>query len=43
MEVGVMFIFSDTMYFSPTLKVLAAQSIVNNNITTEEIPKHLQE
>ena len=31
------------MYFSPTLKVLAAQSIVNNNITTEEIPKHLQE
>ena len=31
------------MYFSPTLKILAAQSIVNNNITSEEIPKHLQE
>ena len=32
------------MYCSPpTLKVLAAQSIVNNNITSDEIPKHLQE
>ena len=34
--------FLDTLYFQPTLKVLAAQSIVNNNITTEEIPKLLQ-
>ena len=42
MEVSVMFIFPDTMYCSPpTLKVLTAQSIVDNNITSEDIPKHL--
>ena len=31
------------MYNSPTLKALAAQPIVNNDITTVEIPTHLQE
>ena len=31
------------MYNTPTLKALAAQSIVNNDITTVEIPTHLQE
>ena len=31
------------MFSSPTLKALAAQSIVNNYITTVEIPTHLQE
>ena len=31
------------MYSSPSLKVLAAQSIVNNDITTVQIPIHLQE
>ena len=31
------------MYSSQTLKALTAQSIVNNDITTEEIPIHLQE
>ena len=31
------------MYSSPSLKVLAAQSIVNNDITSVEIPIHLQE
>ena len=31
------------MYNSPTLKALAAQPIVNNDITTVEIPTHLHE
>ena len=31
------------MFNSPTLKALAAQSIINNDITTVEIPTHLQE
>ena len=31
------------MYNPPTLKALAAQPIVNNDITTVEIPTHLQE
>jgi len=31
------------MYNSPSLKALAAQPIVNNDITTVEIPTHLQE
>ena len=31
------------MYSSPSLKVLAAQSIVNNDITLVEIPIHLKE
>ena len=31
------------MYSSPSLKVLAAQSIVDNDITTVQIPIHLQE
>ena len=38
-----LYFFADTMYNSPTLKALAAQSIVNNDITTVEIPTHLQE
>merc|ERR1712215_45505 len=37
------FFFADTMYNTPTLKALAAQSIVTNDITTVEIPTHLQE
>ena len=33
-----------TMYISPsTLKALSAQTIVNNIIPTDEIPKYLQE
>merc|ERR1712236_24243 len=39
----IFFFFADTMYNTPTLKALAAQSIVNNDITTVEIPTHLQE
>ena len=35
--------FSDTMYISPTLKALTAQTIVNNNILTDEIPLQLHE
>ena len=31
------------MYISPTLKALAAQTIVNNDIPTDEIPIQLQE
>ena len=31
------------MYNTPSLKALAAQSIVNNDISTVEIPTHLQE
>ena len=31
------------MYSSPSLKALAAQSIVNNDITLVEIPIHLKE
>ena len=31
------------MYISPTLKALAAQTIVNNDILTDEIPICLQE
>jgi len=41
--VYIFFFFADTMYNTPTLKALAAQSIVNNDITTVEIPTHLQE
>ena len=36
--------FLGTMYISPsTLKALSAQTIVNNKIPTDEIPKNLQE
>ena len=38
-----LYIFADILYNSPTLKTLAAQSIINNDITTVEIPTHLQE
>ena len=31
------------MYSSPSLKVLATQSIVNNDILTDDIPAQLQE
>ena len=37
------FLFSDTMNISPTLKALAAQTIVNNDILTDDIPLQLQE
>ena len=43
MHIVYIFFFADTMYNTPTLKALAAQSIVNNDITTVEIPTHLQE
>ena len=36
--------FLGTMYISPsTLKALSVQTIVNNIILTDEIPKYLQE
>ena len=43
MEVVVIFLSSDTMNMSPTLKALAAQTIVNNDILTDDIPLQLQE